>query len=143
MTQRAIDKHGELVSAFVGQVENLGQLGKLTNAVVEIASTGAWREYRTGFGHEVWREAEFDYFLISCGVAFEDAQRVLAWTKQGAALAPLMDREADGSRRRPLDHAARAWRTVGPETLVAPPRVPPLGARPHGWRGAGKAGDRR
>ena len=42
----------------------------------------------------------------------------MAYTREGAALAPLMDRDADKARRRPFEEAAAAWHSPVPETLV-------------------------
>jgi hypothetical protein len=87
--------------------------------VVSIAQSGAWRQYRTAVGVDEWRECELDYFLIACDLGYEDISRIVAYTREGAALAPLMDRSADSEKRRPLEDAAAAWHSPGQETLIA------------------------
>jgi hypothetical protein len=57
--------------------------------------------------------------------ADEDISRIVAYTREGAALAPLMDRNANGGRRRSLEDAAAAWHSPGQETLIT--RVQRLG----------------
>jgi hypothetical protein len=118
MSSNHIDKHGEAVLQFQLRSKNLSRIGELTDLIVEMGLSGDWRDYTIGTGHERWRKAEFDYFLIACEVAFEDAARVLAHRKESAELAPLMDREADRRNRRPLEEAAKAYHPPGFEGLV-------------------------
>ena len=113
-----LDDAGEKVVHFIGEARNLSRLGELTDEVVAIAESGAWRSYRTALGTEEWLECELDYFLISCDLSHEDVSRVLAYTRKGADLAAMMDREADSSRRRALEQASEAWHAPTPETLV-------------------------
>jgi hypothetical protein len=65
-----------------------------------------------------WRECELDYFLIACDLRDEDISRIVAYTREAGALAPLMDRNADSHKRRPLEEAAAAWHSPGQETLI-------------------------
>jgi hypothetical protein len=109
-----IDEAGQRVLAFQLRVQNLGRIGDLASNLEQIATSGDWREYSTALGPERWLDAEFDYFLIASGVFLEDARRVIQWAKVGSALATMMDPEADASRRRSIDDAAKAWRTAGP-----------------------------
>lgn len=113
-----VDAHGEQVLRFMGEARNLSRIGELTDEVVEIAESGAWRSYRTALGEERWRECELDYFLISCDLRHEDVSRVLAYTRKGSELAGMMNRNANGRRRRSLETAAKAWHAPGPETLI-------------------------
>lgn len=113
-----VDDAGDQVLRFVSAARNLSRLGELTDEIVSIAQTGAWRRYRTAVGVDEWRECELDYFLIACDLRYEDISRIVAYTREGAALAPLMDREATSDRRRPLEEAAAAWKAPGPETLT-------------------------
>jgi hypothetical protein len=113
-----VDEAGDQVLRFVSAARNLSRLGELTDEVVAIAQSGVWRRYRTGPGTDEWRESEFDYFLISCDLRHEDISRIVAYTREGAALAPLMDRNADSAKRRTLDDAAAAWHSPGQETLI-------------------------
>lgn len=113
-----LDEAGETVTRFVSAARNLSRLGELTDEVVQIAHSGAWRRYRTAVGTDEWRECELDYFLIACDLRHEDVGRIVAYTRESAALAPLMDRDANSERRRPLEEAATAWHAPTPETLV-------------------------
>jgi hypothetical protein len=102
----------------VSAARNLSRIGELTDEVVEIAQSGTWRRYRTAVGIDQWLECELDYFLIACDLQHEDVSRIVAYTKEGASLAPMMDRDADQTRRRPLEDAAAAWHSPGAETLL-------------------------
>jgi hypothetical protein len=113
-----LDEAGEKVVRFMGEARNLSRLGELTDEVVAIAESGAWRTYRTALGTERWLECELDYFLISCDLSHEDVSRVLAYTRKGGDLAAMMDREANSGRRRTLAQASEAWRAPTPETLL-------------------------
>lgn len=114
-----VDEAGDQVLRFVSAARNLSRLGELTDEVVGMAQSGAWRQYRTAVGTDEWRECELDYFLIACDLGYDDISRVLAWTREGGALAPLMDHNANNDQRRPLEEAAAAWHSPGQETLIA------------------------
>jgi hypothetical protein len=114
-----VDEAGDQVLRFVSAARNLSRLGELTDEVVSIAQSGAWRQYRTAVGTDDWRECELDYFLIACDLRHEDISRIVAYTREGGALAPLMDRNADSGKRRPLDEADASWHSPGQETLIA------------------------
>lgn len=105
----AVDTNGRKVSTFTSRVKNLARVAELTDAVIDIALSGAWRDYRFATGRETWRAAEFDYFLIANGVRRDDVNRVLAYNQQAKLLAPLMDPEAGPRKRRPLEKAAEEW----------------------------------
>lgn len=104
-----VDTNGRKVLTFEGQIQNLSRLGELTDAVTDMAESGAWRKYQLATGTEIWRPAEFDYFLIAQGMQNEDVRRVLAYNKRAKLLAPLMDSQADRRRRRTLGQAAAEW----------------------------------
>jgi hypothetical protein len=114
-----VDDAGDQVLRFVSAARNLSRLGELTDEVVRIAQSGVWRRYRTATGTDEWRECELDYFLIACDMRHEDISRVVAYTREGGALAPFMDRNSDEGKRRTLDEAAAAWHSAGQETLIA------------------------
>ena len=116
--QPLVDEAGDQVLRFMSEARNLSRIGELTDEVVAIAQSGAWRRYRTAVGHDEWRECEFDYFLIACDLRHEDVGRVVAYTREGSTLAPLMDRDAEEDKRRTLDEAAAAWHAPVPETLI-------------------------
>jgi len=118
MSVELVDENGERVIAFTGRIRNLTRIAELTASIIDMAESGAWRNYRTAVGHEQWLCAEFDYFLIACQLERDDIARVLAWNADSAKLAPLMDREAASERRRDLDAASASWGSPGGETLL-------------------------
>jgi hypothetical protein len=118
MTDELLDEHGREVIAFSGQVQNLQRVAELTQSIIAMAESDAWRDYKTAVGRQAWREAEYDYFLISCQLERDDVARVLAWNADSAKLAPLMDREAPPEKRRPLETAAKEWASAGTEPLL-------------------------
>jgi hypothetical protein len=113
-----VDDNGRRVVSFASRIRNLGRVAELTDAVIDIATSGAWRDYHVATGHEAWRDAELDYFLIACGMHREDVSRVLAYNAQAKALADMMDRTAADDRRRPLATAATAWHSPTGESLL-------------------------
>jgi hypothetical protein len=118
VTDDLVDANGREVIAFTGKVQNLQRVAELTHSIIEMAESGAWREYSTAIGHQRWLDAEYDYFLISCQLQRDDVARVLAWNADSAKLAPLMDRDAPSDRRRPFEKAAEEWSAPGTEPLV-------------------------
>lgn len=114
-----VDEAGRRVLSFMGKVENLGRIGDLTKAIVEMAESDDWRDYRTALGRERWRPSEFDYFLVAMGVRQEDARSVIAWNEKSAKLAPLMNPNANGRQRRSIEQAAESWHAPGPESFLA------------------------
>lgn len=118
MTDELLDEHGREVIAFTGQVQNLQRVAELTQSIIAMAESGAWRDYKTALGRQTWREAEYDYFLISCQLERDDVARVLAWNADSSKLAPLMDREAPPDKRRLLAAAANEWSSAGMESLL-------------------------
>lgn len=118
MSDELIDANGREVIAFTGEVQNLQRVAELTHSIIEMAESGAWRDYTTAVGHQRWLDAEYDYFLISCQLERDDVARVLAWNAESAKLAPLMDREAPAEKRRPIETAAAEWSSAGAEPLL-------------------------
>lgn len=118
MTDDLVDANGREVISFTGKVQNLQRVAELTQSIIEMAESGAWRDYTTAVGHQSWLDAEYDYFLISCALERDDVARVLAWNADSAKLAPLMDREAPANQRRPLEKAAADWVSTGTEPLL-------------------------
>ena len=120
MTKRNpfLDEAGEQVVHFMGDVRTLGKLGELRGKIIEMAESGAWRRYRTAVGVDEWRECEFDYFLISCDLEYDDVYRAIATAKAGDATRAMMNPAAEPDKRRTLDEAAAAWHAPVPETLT-------------------------
>ena len=113
-----LDEAGEQVVHFTGDVRTLGKLGELRGKIIEMAESGAWRRYRTAVGVDEWLECEFDYFLISCDLEYDDVYRAIAHAKAGDATRDMMDPQAGPEKRRSLEEAAAAWHAPVPETLV-------------------------
>jgi hypothetical protein len=114
-----MDDAGEQVARFMGDVVNFTRIGELVDETLAMARSQAWRRYVTGIGPAEWRQSEFDYFLIACGVPYEDAARVLAWGKAGAEIGAMMKPDAEKRSRRSLEDAGRAYQGAGPESLEA------------------------
>jgi hypothetical protein len=113
-----VDDSGDIVLKFVSAARNLSRLGELTDEVVSIAKSGAWRKYRTAVGQDEWLECELDYFLIACDLQYDDISRILSYTHEGVMLAQMMDRDATNEQRRSLEDAATEWHAPVPETLI-------------------------
>jgi len=113
-----LDENGEKVVHFAADVRNLGKLGELSSKIIEMAESGAWRSYRTAVGADAWRDCEFDYFLISCDVEFDDVDRAIRSHRLGGATRNMMNPYAEPEQRRTLDQAAEAWHSPGPGTLT-------------------------
>lgn len=97
----AADGNWGAVSRFMSDMRNASRLGAYVDTVVEMYESGAWRQYTDATGRvDVWREREFDYFLIACGADYTDVQRLLSWDKAKAVdLAAAMDEGEDPARR--------------------------------------------
>ncbi len=140
MAPDLVDANGHRVLEFTGKVRNLGRIAELADAVIDVATSGAWRDYTTAVGRERWLEAELDYFLIACDMQYDDVSRVLAWNARAKELAPMME-SGDDARRRPLETAASEWHSPTGESLMdrarrlgwlranGAPRRPPIPAR--------------
>lgn len=113
-----VDEAGDKILKFVSAARNLSRLGELSDEVVTIAESMTWRRYRTAVGMDEWLECELDYFLIACELGHDDVGRIVAYTREGAQLAPMMDREAGADRRREFGEAAKAWHSPGLEGLI-------------------------
>jgi hypothetical protein len=128
------DGNWDAVSRFMSDMRNASRLATYVDTVVDMYESGAWRRYADATGRiDVWREREFDYFLIACGADYTDVQRLLSWDKAKAVdLAAAMDKGEEPDGRRPLDQAAAEWRS---------PTGVPLAelASQQGWTKAGGA----
>jgi hypothetical protein len=113
-----VDESGDVVLKFISAARNLSRIGELTEEVIDIAKSGAWRSYRTAVGQDDWRECELDYFLIACDLQYDDISRVLSYTREGSVLAQMMNRNAENESRRSLEEAGAGWNAPIPETLV-------------------------
>jgi hypothetical protein len=107
-----LEGNARLVSQFTSKVRNLSRVAELADAFIDMAASGAWREYTFATGHFRWRASEFDYFLIANGVRRDDAARVLAYNKRAKELLPLMDEGVDKRKRRPFEQAAKEYQSA-------------------------------
>jgi hypothetical protein len=116
-SRRAVDENGRAVLSFAADLQNLSRTAALVEEIAAMHESGKWRRYETALGTETWKECEFDYFLISCDVVYDEIARVLAWNRRGKELAPAMMSE-DPSKRRSLDVAAAQWHSPTGESLL-------------------------
>jgi hypothetical protein len=113
-----VDDAGGEVLRFISEARNLSRIGELADEVLSIATSNSWRRYRTATGVTQWRKAEFDYFLISCGLSHEDIGRAILHTGAWSTFAKIMDANADESHRRTLHDAASSWTSPSNEGLI-------------------------
>lgn len=99
MNAHVLDTHGARVGQFARSVPNLGMLGQLTRAVVDIFRSNVWRDYRDGGGTYHFQPGEFDYFLASHSVNARDVARLYLTPEERAELASAMDRQRAGEAR--------------------------------------------
>jgi len=118
MATPLLDNNGAKVVHFAADVRTLGKIGELADKIIEMAESGAWRRYRTAVGSDKWLECEFDYFLISCDLEYDDVYRAIKWEKLGEQVRAMMDHDADPAERRPLEQAAAKWHSPTAEMLV-------------------------
>ena len=105
-----IDENGRFVIDFESKARNLSKIGLLHELIAEMFKSGKWREYQTGTGREKWLECEFDYFLISTEIRYNDACDVFRWTGLGPDLVRATSCEPpDSTKRRPIAEASKAW----------------------------------
>jgi hypothetical protein len=140
ISNELIDDNGQKVAKFTSRVQNLSRVAELNDAVIDIALSGAWRDYKFATGREQWREAEFDYFLIANDLRYEDAQNILRYNKHSYEVHPLMDHTAGPEQRRSFAEAAASWnrlnlnlveraKELGWITDTGKLRKPPVGDR--------------
>ena len=111
------DANTERVRAFATKMFEAGSITRIADAVVDIATSGAWRDYDIDEHPSHWQAAEFDYFLITCGVKYTDMREVFKGRATAAVLAPMLDQRDE--QHRPLRAASEAWGSPRPGvTLV-------------------------
>jgi hypothetical protein len=119
------DANTERVLEFALKMFEAGSVARIAEAVIDIAVSGAWRDYDIDGHRSHWQAAEFDYFLITCGVKYTDMEAVLKGCASAALLAPFMDQRDQQHRK--LPEASQAWGSPRPGvTLISL-------AREHGW----------
>jgi hypothetical protein len=97
--------NSERVRAFAQRMLEARSIALISDLIIDIALSGAWRDYDIDGVPFRWRAAEFDYFLITCGVVYVDVKEVLKG-RDTAPLVPLFDQKSP--EHRPLRVASDA-----------------------------------
>lgn len=108
MNSRELKTHGARVDQFARAVPNMGRLGDLTRAAVEMLRSSDWRDYSDATGSYHFLPGEFDYFLALQTVDARDVARFLLSPEERMELAQAMDhtRTGEESYRRTLEQVA-------------------------------------
>ena len=99
MNSKTLKTRGEHVLQFARAVPNLGQLGELTRAVLDMLHSKDWREYSDATGAYHFLPGEFDYFLALQTVNARDVARLYLTPEDRAEVASAMDRIRTGEAR--------------------------------------------
>lgn len=97
-----LDLNGRQVHAFAQRMANLGA-AQLTDLLVAMLKSGAWREFHDGLGTYQFLPGEFDYFLTQQGVTRDEVMHGVRDIDTKALLEEAMDERRtgeDGYRRR-------------------------------------------
>jgi hypothetical protein len=110
MNPKALRSHGEHVHRYARAVPNMGRIGDLTKATVELLHSEDWRDYSDATGAYHFLPGEFDYFLALQTVEARDVARFYLTVEERAELAMAMDRSrtAEAGYRRSRDEVALA-----------------------------------
>jgi len=92
MNPQALKIHGDHVHQFARSVPNLGRLGELTRAIVDMLQSKDWRDYRDATGAYHFQPGEFDYFLALQTVNARDVARLYLTAEERTEIAIAMDR---------------------------------------------------
>jgi hypothetical protein len=82
-------------------------VARFADAIVDIGLSGVWHHYDIDGHQSHWQAAEFDYFLMTCGVKYNDMVEVFKGRANAAALVPLLDQ--NDPQHRPVRVASEAW----------------------------------
>jgi methylphosphotriester-DNA--protein-cysteine methyltransferase len=99
MNPKTLRDHGSHVLNFARAVPNMGRLGELTRAAVEMLRSKDWRDYRDATGAYHFYPGEFDYFLALQTVDARDVARFYVTSDERVELAGAMDRTRTGEAR--------------------------------------------
>jgi hypothetical protein len=112
MNPKSLKAHGTHVDQFARAVPNMGRLGDLTRATLEMLRSGDWRDYSDATGVYHFLPGEFDYFLALQTVDVRDVVRLYLTPEEKLELAEAMDRTRTGDEkyRRLLDDVKAAHR---------------------------------
>ena len=107
MQPTTLKAHSEHVHRFARQIPNLGRIGELTRAILDMFHSGDWRAFADALGQYQFRPGEFDYFLALQSVDARDVTRLYPEAK--LEIAPAMDSNRQDRRyRRTLEAVADA-----------------------------------
>jgi hypothetical protein len=148
------DVNASQVHAFALQMSNLG-LSRVTDLLLSMFKSGAWREFTDGTGQHRFLPGEFDYFLTQQGVTRDHVMHGVRDVKIKAELEEAMDErrtgeagyrrslvevraavpERPGSPIEPFGYTRSESRFVSDGTRAAPRA--PLGRAPRTYRLSG------
>src|SRR5580700_3356665 len=105
MNSKTLGIRGDHVHRFARSIPNLGRLGELTRAIVEMLDSNDWCDYSDATGAYHFEPGEFDYFLALQTVNARDVARLYLTPEQRTQLALAMDRSRtdDAKHRRSLE----------------------------------------
>lgn len=148
------DVNASQVHAFSLQMSNLG-LSRVTDLLLSMFQSGAWREFTDGTGKHRFLPGEFDYFLTQQGVTRDHVMHGVRDVKIKAELEEAMDErrtgeaeyrrtllevraavpERPGNPIEPFGYTKSESRLVSEGNRAAP--RPPLGRAPRTYRLSG------
>lgn len=110
MNPKTLKTHGSHVDKFARAVPNMGRLGDLTRATIDMLRSGDWRDYSDATGVYHFLPGEFDYFLALQTVDMRDVARLYLTPEEKLELATAMDRTKTGDTkyRRSFDDVSAA-----------------------------------
>jgi hypothetical protein len=98
-----LDLNGRQVHAFAQHMANLGTT-QMTELLVSMLKSGAWRDFHDGLGDYRFLPGEFDYFLTQQGVTRDEIMHGVRDLDTKVLLEEAMDerRTGEDGYRRPL-----------------------------------------
>ena len=90
-----VDLNGRQVHAFASHMANLG-FRQLTDLLIAMFKSGAWRRFQDGLGTYEFLPGEFDYFLTQQGVNRDDVMNGVRDIETKAQLEAAMDERRTG-----------------------------------------------
>jgi len=110
MNSKTLGMRGDHVHRFARAIPNLGRLGELTRAIVEMLDSNDWRDYSDATGVYHFEAGEFDYFLALQTVNARDVARLYLTPEERTKVATAMDRARtqEAQYRRPLEEIVAA-----------------------------------
>jgi hypothetical protein len=106
------DANTERVKEFAHKMAEATSLARIAEAIIELGTSQAWRDYDIDGYPCKWEPAEYDYALITCGIKYTDFAELLKGRETAIALVPLMDPRSP-DHRHPQD-ASQAWGSPKP-----------------------------